>query len=167
MVKMKIYLSFTLPPTVSTICRCVIINHQEHTLQSLKAEELGQENDYSKKTGINGFPAILKLMTLRVPESFPLDIMHLLYQGVISCVLMPLFAGNFWKEGSPFNHSDRGKTPRQIQSERSRAIKDNRKWIAPDDDGLQVPAATWKRIGKDLAVCIPKLFNYFADTSCH
>jgi len=142
-------------------------NHQEHTLQSLKAEELGQENDYSKKTGINGFPAILKLMTLRVPEPFPLDIMHLLYQGVISHVLMPLFAGNFWKEGSPFNRSDRGKTPRQIQSERSRAIKDNRKWIAPDDDGLQVPAATWKHMGKDLAVCIPKLFNYFTDTSCH
>ena len=114
----------------------LMCNHQEHTLQSLKAEELGQENDYSKKTGINGFPAILKLTTLRVPESFPLDIMHLLYQGVISRVLMPLFAGNFWKEGSPFNHSDRGKTPCQIQSEGSCAIKDNRKWIAPDDDGL-------------------------------
>ena len=102
-------------------------NHQEHTLQSLKAEELGQENDYSKKTGINGFPDILKLMTLHVPESFPLDIMHLLYQEVISHILMPLFARNFWKEGSPFNHSDHGKTPCQIQSEKSHAIKDNQK----------------------------------------
>ena len=89
-------------------------NHQEHTLQSLKAEELGQENDYSKKTGINSFPAILKLMTLHVSELFPLDIMHLLYQGVISHILMPLFAGNFWKEGSPLNYSDCRKTPYQI-----------------------------------------------------
>ena len=106
-------------------------------------------------------------MTLHVPESFPLDIMHLLYQGVISHIFMLLFAGNFWKEGSSFNHSDCGKTLHQIQSERSCAIKDNQKWIAPDDDEFQVPAATWKHMGKDLAVCIPKLFNYFTDTSCH
>ena len=81
-------------------------------------------------------------MTLRVPESFPLDIMHLLYQGVISHILIPLFAGNFWKESSPFNPSDHGKTPHQIQSEKLHVIKDNRKWIAPDDDGFQVPTAT-------------------------
>jgi len=70
-------------------------NHQEHTLQSLKAKELGQENDYSKKTEINSFPTILKLMILHVPELFSLDIMHLLYQGIIPYILIPLFIRNF------------------------------------------------------------------------
>src|SRR5204862_7394779 len=66
-------------PSTYSLFNLPMRNHQEHILQSLKAEELGQDSDYSKKTGINGFRAILKLMTLRVPESFPL--MHLLYQG--------------------------------------------------------------------------------------
>ena len=101
-------------PSTYSLYNMPICNHQEYTFQSLKTEELGQKNNYSKKTEINSFPAILKLMILCVPELFLLDIMHLLYQGIISHIFMLLFAGNFWKEGSFFNYSDHGKIFCQI-----------------------------------------------------
>ena len=51
--------------------------------------------DISIDTGVTSIALILMLPMLRVPESFPLDAMHLFYQGVISRVLVPLLAGKF------------------------------------------------------------------------
>jgi len=78
--------------------------------------------EISKETGITGVALILTLSTLRVPESFPLDAMHLFYQGVVSRVLVPLLSGTFWKD-PPSN----------------------------DDDGMKVPNPVWARMGRDLA----------------
>ena len=74
---------------------------------------------------------ILTLPTLRVPESFPLDAMHLFYQGVVSRVLVPLMAGKFWKD-----------LPRDS-----------------DEDGMWVSRPIWSRMGRDLAVIL-LLHNY-------
>ena len=63
----------------------------------------GKDIEYAKLYGINEFSVILKIKTLRVPKSFPLDMMHLLYQGAILQVLVPLFAGTFWPEGLLMN----------------------------------------------------------------
>ena len=73
-------------------------NHMEYVAQALQVDKLGATSLFSKETGINGFPLILSLQTLEVPHSFPLDVMYLIYQGVISRVLMPLFAGTFWND---------------------------------------------------------------------
>ena len=85
--------------------------------------------DISIDTGVTGIALILTLPTLRVPESFPLDAMHLFYQGVISRVLVPLLAGKFWNEAS---------TPANC-----------------NDDGMRVLKPVWACIGRDLAVCVP------------
>jgi hypothetical protein len=123
--------------------------HQSHIIEAFRAET---HADLRQQSGINGLALILKLTTLRVPESFPLDLMHLLYQGAISRVLIPLFAGNFWKENSPMNRSDRGKTPQQVQQERARAEREGRTWTEADDDGVRVPLKIWERMGGELAV---------------
>jgi len=59
---------------------------------------------------VNSLAHILDLPTLQVPESFPLDGMHLFYQGVVARVLVKQLNGTFWKEGSMMNRSDRGKS---------------------------------------------------------
>ena len=97
----------------------------EHVAQALQVDKLGATSLFSKETGINGFPLILSLQTLEVPHLFPLDVMHLIYQGVISQVLMPLFAGIFWNDNS-----------------------------VSGDDEVRVPKEVWKQMGSEIAVCI-------------
>ena len=84
--------------------------------------------DISIDTGMTSIALILTLLTLRVPESFPLDVMYLFYQGVISIVLVPLLAGKFWNEAS---------TPMNC-----------------DNDEMRVPKPVWVHMGRDLAVCV-------------
>ena len=80
---------------------------------------------------MTGVALILTLATLQVPESFLLDVMHLFYQGIVSKVLVPLFADKFWKD-----------LPRDS-----------------DEDGMRVPRPIWSRMGRDLAVIL-LLHNY-------
>ena len=103
-------------------------NHLEHVAEALLIDKLGAKSS-TMETGINGFPLILALKTLQVPHSFPLDVMHLIYQGVISRVLMPLFAGTFWKEN-----------------------------LILGDDGVRISKAVWKQMGSELAVRILLLY---------
>src|SRR3954454_16759298 len=68
---------------------------REHISHLYNAHRVHRHSELSADTGINGVPFILSLQTLRFPESFPLDAMHLFYQGIISRVLVKMFAGNF------------------------------------------------------------------------
>ena len=104
---------------------------RDHTSHMLNAYRSYGRPDISIDTGVNRITLILTLPTLRVPESFPLDAMHLFYQGVVSRVLVPLMAGKFWKD-----------LPRDS-----------------DEDGMQVPRPIWSRMGRDLAVIL-LLHNY-------
>ena len=74
---------------------------------------------------------ILTLPTFLVPESFPLDVIHLFYQSVVSRVLVPLMAGKFWKD----------------------LLRDS------DEDGMQVLRPIWSCMGRDLVVIL-LLHNY-------
>src|SRR5437764_9591308 len=112
--------------------------HQEHMASAFLISQQGKDTEYAKLCGINGFPAILKIKTLRVPESFPLDMMHLLYQGAILQVLVPLFAGTFWPEGSPMNQSNRGKSTKQISHARKTTERSRKVWIELDNNGLRI-----------------------------
>jgi len=67
--------------------------------------------ELSKNTGINGVPLILSLKTLRIPESFPLDVMHLFYQSIIQRMLVPLFASKFWSNSPSANDGMKIPTP--------------------------------------------------------
>ena len=59
--------------------------------------------------------------------------MHLFYQGIISRVLVKMFAGTFW--------ADQG-TPQ-------------------GDDGMKIPRGIWIRMGRELAVCIRSYSNIY------
>ena len=59
----------------------------------------------SKETGITGITLILTLSILQVLESFPLNVIHLFYQGVVSRILVPLFSELFWRD-LPANSDD-------------------------------------------------------------
>src|SRR4051794_39785600 len=105
---------------------------REHISHLYNAHRVHRRPELSADTGINGVPLILSLQTLRLPESFPLDAMHLFYQGIISRVLVKMFAGNFWADQShPLG-----------------------------DDGMKIPRGIWIRMGQKLAVCIRFLLSY-------
>src|SRR5436305_9611836 len=57
---------------------------REHVSHLYNTHRVHRRPELSADTGINGLPLILSLQTLRFPESFPLDAMHLFYQGIIS-----------------------------------------------------------------------------------
>ena len=78
---------------------------RDHTSHMLDAYRSYGRPDISIDTGVTQIALILTLSTLQVPESFPLDAMHLFYQGVVSRVLVPLMAGKFWKD--PLKDSDK------------------------------------------------------------
>ena len=96
---------------------------REHACHMLNAHLVHTCPELSKNTGINGVPLILSLKTLRIPESFPLDVMHLFYQGIIQRVLVLLFADEFWSNSPSAN------------------------------DGMKIPTPIWVRMGRELAVC--------------
>ena len=110
------------------IFRMPLRDHISHMLDACRS--YGRP-DTSIDTGVTGVALILTLATLRVPESFPLDAMHLFYQGVVSRVLVPLFAGKFWKD-----------LPRDS-----------------DEDGMQISKLIWSHMGRDLTVIL-LLHNY-------
>ena len=85
--------------------------------------------DISIDTEVTGIALILTLPILQVPESFPLDAMHLFYQGVIFRILVLLLAGKFWNEASILTNCN--------------------------DDGMRVPKFVWVHMSRNLAVCIP------------
>ena len=96
---------------------------REHVSHMLNAHLVHTRPELSKNTGINGVPLILSLKTLRIPESFPLDVIHLFYQGIIQRVLVPLFASKFWSNSLSAN------------------------------DGMKIPTPIWTRMGRELVVC--------------
>ena len=106
---------------------------REHVSHMYAAHRIHRRPELSADTGINGVPLILSLQTLRFLESFPLDAMHLFYQGIISQVLVKMFAGTFW--------ADQG-TPQS-------------------DDGMKIPRGIWIRMGHELAVCIRSYSNIY------
>src|SRR5438045_4216557 len=60
-------------------------DHERHIMDALLVGGPGRVSaSQGVETGINGFPSILRLKTLRFPQSFPLDIMYLLYLGAMS-----------------------------------------------------------------------------------
>jgi len=106
---------------------------REHVSHMYAAHRMHRRPELSANTGINGVPLIISLHTLRFPESFPLDAMHLFYQGIISRVLVKMFAGTFW--------ADQG-TPQ-------------------GDDGMKIPRDIWIWMGCELAVCIRSYSNIY------
>src|SRR5436305_305891 len=101
-------------------------DHASHMFDAYRSHE---HPDISIDTGVTSIALILTLLMLRVSESFPLDAMHLFYQGVISRVLVPLLASKFWNETSTLTNCD--------------------------NDGMRVPKPVWACMGRDLAVCVP------------
>ena len=106
---------------------------REHVSHMYAAHRIHRRPELSADTSINGVPLILSLQTLRFPESFSLDAMHLFYQGIISRVLVKMFTGTFW--------ADQG-TPQ-------------------GDDGIKIPRGIWIRMGHELAVCIRSYSNIY------
>ena len=96
---------------------------REHASHMLNAYLVHTHPELSKNTGINSVPLILSLKTLRIPESFPLDVMHLFYHGIIQRVLVPLFAGEFWSNRPSAN------------------------------DEMKILTPIWARMGRELMVC--------------
>ena len=76
---------------------------REYASHMLNTHLVHTRPELSKNTSINGVPLILSLKTLRIPESFPLDVMHLFYQGIIQRVFVPLFASEFWSNSPSAN----------------------------------------------------------------
>ena len=49
-----------------------------------------------------------------IPRVIPLDAIHLFYQGIISQILVKMFAENFWADQSPPLGDDGMKIPQDI-----------------------------------------------------
>ena len=86
---------------------------RDHTSHMFDAYQSEGHPEISKETSITGVVLIFTLSTLQVPESFPLDTMHLFYQGVVSRVLVPLLSRTFWKD-PPSNNDDGMKVPNSV-----------------------------------------------------
>src|SRR5436309_14028957 len=114
--------------------------HDEHIMNTYLAK---RDPSLATELDVNSLTHILDLPTLQVPESFPLDGMHLFYQGVVARVLVKQLNDTFWKEGSLMNRSDHGKSQTQINREKQAAARKNKQWIEPDNDGMKIPDKIW------------------------
>jgi len=81
------------------------ISLRNHNKYMIDASWVQSHPELFMKTEVTGCTLILELTILKVLESFPLDVIYLFYQGVVFRVLVPLFAGTFWRD-LPVDNSD-------------------------------------------------------------
>src|SRR5436190_15234340 len=87
---------------------------REHISYMYATHQIYRYPELLADTVINSIPLIFFLQTLRFLESFPLDIMYLFYQDIISQVLVKMFARTFWADQDISQSDNKMKIPQDI-----------------------------------------------------